>query len=140
MPVSRALRVLISLAIAVPMGPGGLCCCIVGGDHVPAAVAQARAAAETHPCCIPPAPSAPVDRSDSSDRDDCGCPKRDDAVLVAANSDAAFAAPAPAPLFMIVAAAPAARAVTLTEARFGAEGPSPVPKLPRYRTLCVLLC
>lgn len=138
-PASRPLRILVSLAIALPLGQGGLCCCLVGDHDTAAAVAAAREAAPRS-CCTPAGPDGPRDRAPSPDRDDCGCPQRESAILAAAPAESAAAAPVADAAFLAPSAAPAGPTADLLHARFRDESPAPVPKVPRYRTLCVLLC
>ena len=138
-PLSRAFRLLIALAVAFPLGPGGLCCCVLGTGHEAAAVTVARAETPAHSCCgnLPAAPAAPAEEPAS---DDCDCPERDDAVLSSAASDAVLALSSTDAPFVAIFAQPAAHGESFAVVRFASDRPSPVPKLPRYRTLCVLLC
>jgi hypothetical protein len=137
-PASRALRIVLALVIAVPLGQGGLCCCLLGA--APAAAAAARVQAEpVHGCCD----AAPPDREPAppgADTDRCDCPARADA-LVAAAPDAPLAAASPNPIASVPSLAgttPSAAAASSLAA--GGTRPDPVPKTPRYRALCALLC
>ena len=137
-PVSRAFRVLVSLAVILPLGPGGLCCCVVHGDHARAAVTPVHAAAPRS-CCTPSAPDAPAPPSKSS-RDDCKCPQRENVVLGSASSDAAMAAPVTGAHVTLIAVTSSAPGIDVSRARNRADCPAPVPRLPLYRALGVLLC
>lgn len=128
-PLTFAVRLWMALMIAVPLGPGGLCCCLLGAAQ---ATACDEAPAEPRGCC---SESAPAQTPDA----DCDCPIRDVVILVGADVALALEAPpaatpfvpAPAPgLVRIPAAAPSAAAPAL-----------PPPRaVPLFRTLSVIRC
>ncbi len=81
--MTRAFHILVSLLVAVPLGAGGLCCCLIGqaDDAQETVVAEA-----THSCCPSEStPSAPPDSGQScpseESGEDCGCPERDTALV-----------------------------------------------------------
>lgn len=139
-PLSRMFRVLVSLAVMLPLGPGGLCCCVVQGGHASATVAPVHAAAPGSPCCTPTESEAPVRRPESSDPDECACPQRENAVLASGSADAALTAPLADAGAVVLADWSAAPLVDVSRSRFRADCPAPIPKVPLYRALAVRLC
>jgi hypothetical protein len=138
--VARAFRVLVAFAVALPLGRGGICCCLLG-DDLPAAIAKARPVEPARSCCSQPAPVDSTPAPHVPERDDCDCPQRDNAVLTTAPSDPAVVAGLPGlDLGPIHHPGAPLHAIDASRVLFGGDSPSPVPKLPRYRTLCVLLC
>jgi hypothetical protein len=74
--MKRLFHTLVSVVVALPLGVGGFCCCLIGhGDEVTAPAAAV--AAESHSCCTDSeAPAAP-----ESDDQRCECPARELGVL-----------------------------------------------------------
>lgn len=137
---ARLLRLAAALAVAVPLGPGGLCCCLVKGHDAPPVVAAAPESSGASPCCQakdaePPSPA----RSPVPD-DDCGCPQRENVVLASASAELAPVAPVMHAALLPPATAPVALADPGAVASLRTGAPAPVPKLPLFRTLGVLLC
>ena len=88
---------------------------------------------------MPAAPEAPAPPAKPS-TDDCKCPQRESAVLASASSEAALTAPVmDAPVVLVASLAPVPE-VDVSRTRNRADCPVPVPKLPLYRALGVLLC
>ncbi len=134
----RAFHIIISLLVAVPLGAGGLCCCLLGQTD---AAAAATPAEPTHPCC--PSDPAPPDRGQSSpidtDESDCDCPVREAALT--AGSSGGTLLPGPAPDSDGIALQIEYAVVYSTGERAPRPHiPDPPPKRPLYRTLSVLLC
>lgn len=146
--MTKAFHVLVSLMVALPLGAGGLCCCLVGelpshAAHAVAIASPAKAATPVHSCCSVPAAAAESDTSDPARPDDagehkCGCPERETAVLAAA------AGQEPLVGTMLthgdVLLADSGDLVVLAPARPDPGRPDPPPKRPLFRTLSVLLC
>lgn len=139
--LSGAVRVLAALAVAVPLGPGGICCCVVHPHRAAETVARP---APVRSCCAESAtapaeaPARPAHRRFPMG-DDCGCPQREAAVLASA-ADAA-------PVLSVIAALPGLAAagcpafvLPAGPARLLADCPAPVPKQPLFRTLSALRC
>ena len=104
--VDRALRILVILLVAVPLGPGGICCCVVGDgssageaafEAASPAIASAVAPAGTHGCCeTAPRPRSSRESGSRSDTglraarhtgDGCGCTMREAAVEAAPTAE-----------------------------------------------------
>ncbi|HMB70886.1 MAG TPA: hypothetical protein VKU85_16340 [bacterium] len=132
--MKRALHSLVALMVALPLGVGGFCCCLLGHDDAAAASVAVEA---THGCCAggETAPATPADR----DPDGCDCPGLDLAVFaqgiaapdVLASATSALPAAPPAPS--------AALELPATET-IASAAPSPPPKLPLDRTPSLLRC
>lgn len=136
---NRSLRVLAALLIAVPLGQGGLCCCLFG---MPETVLETAAAEPEHGCCASAA--APVESADSScpaDQHDgeCGCPVRD-VSLLAAGSGAPLLLAQASTLEASVVPTEAGVRVLATSVDLASHHPHPPPKQPLYRTLSTLRC
>lgn len=101
--MKRFFHSLVALSVALPLGAGGFCCCLIGHGH---RAAPAAVAAETHACCAENAP-APA-RPDPEKDHHCACPARELAVFAKAQAGPAlletvsapgdFLPPAPAPI------------------------------------------
>ncbi|MGQ0723544.1 MAG: hypothetical protein ACT4PE_18495 [Candidatus Eiseniibacteriota bacterium] len=132
---SKAFRVLAALLVAVPLGVGGLCCCLLGA---PDAHRHAAAPTALAPCCADEnTPAAP--RPGPADDEDCSCPSRDAGVL-AASVPAEGAAPT-APACVAVTVVPTVESILAGPAGLSVRTtPYPPPKVPAYRTLCAILC
>ena len=151
----KAFRLVVAALVAIPLGPGGVCCCVVGCDSPgnapgPAAdVVMIAPAGEAHSCCSEPAPIAdtcspePIagcDRTADRHEDGCDCPVRDAAVessptVVAspATEDATRIDRAIAPIVATVLVAP-------SETRGHAVGSEAPPGPPVRLFLSVFLC
>jgi hypothetical protein len=73
------------------------------------------------------------------DRDGCGCPERDDAVLAAA-PDAGLSPPVSDALSLAISTNACAVTPACRSAWPGIGVAFPVPKLPPHQALCVLRC
>ena len=108
---SNALRVFLALLLAVPLGAGGLCCCLT--DGIGQEVTAEMRAASAPSCCTKsePAPAA----SGCPEEAECECPAVSDAELTPRTSVPAVAvvvhalAPPAASPEPVVAAGPAGR-------------------------------
>jgi hypothetical protein len=140
--LQTSLRIAMALLIALPLGPGGICCCLFEEAAAAVRVEQAEPAAPA-PCCHAEAPSP--ERAAASDagehEKDCGCPERDAAELGASPIGVPFVGPAPE------SPAPAAPAEAIrpvfAEPAPAPEAPPPGPSPPaarRHAVLSVFLC
>jgi hypothetical protein len=131
--ISQAFRVLVALLVAVPLGAGGLCCCLLGSP----AAAHDAAVPSTPSCCA--GESTPIATPASAEHeDDCSCPARDAGVL-AKSAPVESAAPV-APAAVVPAAAPSVAVVIAFAGLAVHATPYPPPKVPLFRTLCTILC
>lgn len=137
--MTKAFRILMSLVIALPLGAGGLCCCLWG--DVPSAAASGEVAVGASSCCAEPGHATPVDRPGADppgEDEECGCAEREAAVLTPSTSQEpilglSLALGDLSPASSIVPATPSAAHRVLP----------PVPpghKRPLFRTFSVLLC
>ncbi len=148
----KALRMLVAVLVAVPLGPGGICCCLFGGD-APGDVEDAQvlvASGGGGSCCSSPAApaaahpapgSAPV-VAEAADAHEggCDCPVRDAAVEV---SPTVAASPASADAIRVAPATSPTVAVDLaifSAPRGAAAGPEAPPGPPVRLALSVFLC
>jgi hypothetical protein len=132
--LAKAFRILAALLVAVPLGIGGLCCCLIGAS--PAGLELAAIAPPSSCCDAARAPAPPADCPE--DDEDCSCPSREAGLLAKSaptetvNQEAPASA-LPQPLVSVAefqARTPLPARVT----------PYPPPKVPLHRTLCVTLC
>jgi hypothetical protein len=140
----RTLRIAVALAVAVPLGPGGICCCLFEKaeaapvESVPAEVARAEAAPVS--CCHAEAP-APGPEGSPPEEPECKCPERPVAELAPSLPGDAFVAPLSehaAAWAEVVLPGPG-----LLLAEFRAEAPPPDPPPPaarRHAALSVYRC
>ena len=133
---AKSFRALVALMIAVPLGPGGLCCCLIGATDVMAAEAVAPAPTS---CCsqpavpaVPPAPEPPVADLDAAE---CDCPVRDAGFLPERVQSLSAVPPAPA-VETVSVVAPAA--LGPIEAPLP-PSPVPPPKIALHLALSVLI-
>jgi hypothetical protein len=133
----KAFHILVAVFVAVPLGAGGLCCCLLGTHDREIEVAAEPA----HSCCASePAGAAaparePAGRPCADRGDDCGCPARDAAITKSA-SESQLPAPAPA-----AAAVPEPGEVALAPFAPAVErAVDHPPKRPLFRTLSVIRC
>jgi len=131
-----SLRLALALVVALPLGPGGICCCLFGE----AEAAPVEAAPSS--CCQAEAPVPESAGCPSSEEDpECACPEREAAEIAPSLAGGPFVGPAPesaAPL-----AAPAVVLPRLTEPEPRLEAPPPGPPPPaqrRHAALSVFLC
>jgi len=143
--MTKTFHILVSVMVALPLGAGGLCCCLLGDSPAPmSAVASVPAPPPAHSCCsgpAEPAAAAPDDAAapDTAGGHKCGCPERETALLAAVAGQEPVAAGTAFPTALLAPVALPAAPVTETAAAFPAR-PDPPPKRPLFRTLSVLLC
>ncbi len=126
--VDVLIRITLALLIALPLGPGGLCCCLFG----PADAACDRVPAEPAGCCSQEA--AP-----ESGAADCECPAREVVVLSGTGTVVSLELPGTT----TVALTPAMRSVArIDDLRPEAPSPTPPaqPRVPLFRSLSVIRC
>ncbi len=128
---SNTLRVFLALLMAVPLGAGGICCCLTDGMAAEFLAEVKVPPAPKSPCCSVPEPvAAPLTPGAcEQEGEDCECPALDDATLSARSSVGAIAAA------HALAAIPAPEAepvpVTAPDAPPAPPAPPP-PKVPVY--------
>jgi hypothetical protein len=133
--MTRAFHVLVALLVAVPLGAGGLCCCVLGAPHD----APERVAAEpAHACCPPETPAADSDEGDTEDPHRCDCPVRETGLLASGTPEPPAPLPAPAGA-LTVPALDIPLGPAPEPSRVVGRAP-PDRRKPLYRTLSVLLC
>ena len=146
---SKVLHGLLAVLIAVPFGPGGLCCCVISSGCADAETSGAESRQEMSSCCAADwdATSAAEGRGCPASREaspraaaGCECPSRDEVVGAAAPSDLRGpltslsdlgALPEAQPAVSVAEPAPSVALVGVLP---------PPPKLPLHRKLAVILC
>lgn len=130
--MKRLFHAIVALAVALPLGVGGFCCCLLGHgpEAAPAAVADAGS------CCSAedgvPAPAPGEERP-------CDCPARELAVFAKAPAGSLVPEAAP-PVLLIALPAPVGSPLAFASRAAIPSPPYPPPKQPLYRTLSVLRC
>ena len=135
----KSFHLLLAVLIAVPLGPGGICCCLLTGSGEKGLEAIAVEATGDS-CCGREAPEVPTSPACPTEdgRDDCDCRAHnaEEVTGVLASGPSlvlAWALDALAPVQKGVSwAAPGAADVS--------ESFHPPPTIPIYRALSVLLC
>jgi len=144
--ITKGFHVFLAALIAVPLGAGGICCCLTDGLAQEFQAERAVAKAPAASCCsqgameAPPAPAEPgppvACPMDADGEDSCECPVRDTALISATPSALVFVQAAPpiaaAPV-AVAAPAPAAVPVAAVPA-----APHPPPKSKLYLQHSVL--
>jgi len=126
----RTFHSLVALMVALPLGVGGFCCCLLGhGEDEAPVVVQ-----ESHSCCSgEAAPAAPADEKS------CECPARGLAVFAMGSPESPVPDVAPSALLVAPGTLSSFALAFAVEATV-APVPDPPPKRPLYRTLSVLRC
>jgi hypothetical protein len=148
--LTKPLNTMLAVLVALPLGPGGLCCCVIGGacGHVDAdSCAPAEA---VHSCCcgdlVDAQPASPqtvpgaVACATQHDAAGCNCPKRDDGVVPSVPNEDRLAF---TNFVDITGLAEAQTIASVDEAAGGVrahEVHRPPPKVPLHTTLAVFLC
>lgn len=133
--MKRLVHSFVSLVVALPLGAGGFCCCLIGHGHDDAAPAAAFAV-ESHSCCSGSEAPAPADPEPDHR---CECPARELAVFAKTTTAPALYESASAVGDLL--SPPAAFTVLLTaEAAPVPPVAHPPPRPPLDRTPSLLRC
>jgi hypothetical protein len=148
--MAKALNLLLALTVAVPLGGGGFCCCVLGDDCGVGMVAAAPIDTGAHDCCahVPAAapPPAADPAADPADDGCCDCPEREAAlraagpVIFALAETTGGASPPSALLALPVFAAPLAGGADLAEPRSRFRSSLPPPGRAVHQVISVYLC
>lgn len=132
----KSLRIALALVVALPLGPGGICCCLFGEAQA------AEAGPAPASCCQAEAPVPEPEGCPSTSEDpECACPEREVAELAPSLAGGPFVGPVPEsgnPLAEPVRVLP-----ELLAPEFRVEAPPPDPLPPatrRHAALSVYLC
>lgn len=137
--ISRVFRAFLTFLIAVPFGPGGLCCCVVGKSCDEEALAQPVAS-----CCATEAASTETASEETPscpkrDEEDCSCPMREAFLGAQPASENAALSTAPAAVAPAMTRPVSAEHLELTTGAPLRRVAHPPPKTPLYRTHCAIL-
>jgi len=133
--MTRALHILLALVVALPLGAGGLCCCLfaIGTADV------ARDSGAPACCSNASAPATSQAPCPAAEGADCECPSRDAALVEVPASGKLLSAPG-SMLAMIAPPADAASLAGDVSRSHGSRIPHPPPKQPLYRTFSSIRC
>ena len=131
----KSLRIALALVVALPLGPGGICCCLFGE-------AQAAETAPAPASCCQEAPVPEREGCPSSSEDpECACPEREVAELAPSLNGGPFVGPAPEAGSPLAEPARVLPELLAPESRAEAHPPDPRPPATRrHAALSVYRC
>ncbi|MCA9750629.1 MAG: hypothetical protein KC591_00425 [Gemmatimonadetes bacterium] len=117
--LDRILRVFLAVLVALPLGAGGICCCLFEKPVQSPEVATARPS-----CCA--AAETPASPDEPSKDEDCHCPARELAEAPSSSATPELVTPGPTGL-LALAAVPAVGALLPESPVRSARAPDPPP-------------